>query len=167
MSGKAPIIVLAACFLVSCSGPRNLHAVDAKIYRSAQPSRHHFNGLKEQGIGEVLCLRRWHSDRENARGLKLHHLRMNAGEIRDEDMVAALQILLSAEKPILIHCFHGSDRTGVVVAMYRMVVQRWPRERAMAEFMEPRYGHHADVFPNIRRYLESVDVDKIRRQVFR
>ena len=168
MSGKVPIALFCAALLASCAGPGNLHRVDAKVWRSSQPTRHDFRKLKnEQGIGEVLCLRRWHSDVEEARGLKLHHIRMNAGEIHDEDIVAALRVMVSAEKPLLVHCFHGSDRTGVVVAMYRMVVQDWPREKAIAELTDPRHGHHADVFPNIRDYLETVDVESIRRRVYR
>lgn len=98
--------------------------------------------------------------------MELHHIRMTAGKIRDEDIVAALRIMVAADKPLLVHCFHGSDRTGAVIAMYRMVVQGWPREKAVAEFMDPQYGHHADIFPNIRHYLETVDIGKIRRQVF-
>lgn len=169
MSGKVPIALLVATTVLfaSCAGPGNLHRVDAKVWRSSQPTRQDFRGLKEEGIGEVLCLRRWHSDKHEARGLKLHHIRMNAGEIRDEDMVAALRVMVAAEKPLLVHCFHGSDRTGVVVAMYRMVVQHWPREKAIAELTDPRHGHHADVFPNIREYLETVDVESIRREVDR
>lgn len=165
MSGKFTVALLAAAFLASCAGPGNLHRVDAKVWRSAQPTRQDFRGLKEQGIGEVLCLRSWHSDQEEARGLKLHQVRMNAGEIRDDDIVAALRVMIAAEEPLLVHCFHGSDRTGVVVAMYRMVVQDWPREKAIAELTDPRFGHHADVFPNIRRYLETVDVGMIRQRL--
>ncbi len=166
MVGKAPIALLSALALAACSGPANLHRVDEKVWRSSQPGRHHFHALEEQGIGEVLSLRRWHSDRQEAPHLKLHHIRMTAGEIRDEDMISALRILASSEKPVLVHCFHGSDRTGVVIAMYRMVVQRWPREKAIAEFLDPKYGHHAKVFPNIRRYLETVDVGRIRGEVY-
>ena len=167
MLGKVPIALLCATLLASCAGPANLHRVDAKVWRSSQPTRHDFRGLKkEQGIGEVLCLRRWHSDREEARGMTVHHIRMDAGEIRDEDIVSALRVMVAAEKPLLVHCFHGSDRTGVVVAMYRMVVQHWPREKAIAELTEPRHGHHAEVFPNIREYLETVDVEKIRHEVY-
>lgn len=168
MSGKVPIAFLAAALLASCAGPGNLHRVDAKVWRSSQPTRQDFRKLeKEQGIGEVLCLRRWHSDKQEARGMKLHHVRMNAGEIRDEDIVAALRVMIAAEEPLLIHCFHGADRTGVVVAMYRMVVQHWPREKAIAELTDPRHGHHAEVFPNIREYLKTVDLESIRRQVDR
>jgi protein tyrosine/serine phosphatase len=168
MPGKAPILLLAAALLGSCAGPGNLHRVDDKVWRSSQPTRYEFRKLeKEHGIGEVLNLRRWHSDQEEAGDLKRHRIRMSAGEIHDEDIVAALRVIVAAEEPLLVHCYHGSDRTGVVIAMYRMVVQRWPRERAIAELMDPCHGHHANVFPNIRHYLETVDVEKIRREVMR
>lgn len=162
MLRKVPILL--ALLLAACTGTPNLHRVDQKVWRSGQPARCDFRTLEKEGIGEVLCLRRWHSDKDEARGLKLHHIRMNAGDIRDADIVAALKVMVAAEKPLLVHCFHGADRTGVVVAMYRMVVQEWPREKAIAELTDPRHGHHAEVFPNIREYLETVDVEKIRRE---
>lgn len=166
MSGKVMIAVVA-CFLSACAGPPNLHRVDGKVWRSGQPTRHDFRKLEGEGIGEVLCLRRWHSDRELAPELERHQVRMSAGRIRDAEIVAALRVMVAADEPLLVHCLHGSDRTGAVVAMYRMVVQRWPREKAIAEFMEPEFGHHAEVFPNIREYLEAVDVGKIRRELGR
>ncbi|TAE77038.1 MAG: protein tyrosine phosphatase [Verrucomicrobia bacterium] len=164
--GENTTILLAALLLASCAaGPDRLHQVDSRIWRSSQPTRHEFHELREKGIGEVLCLRRWHSDKEEAAPLKRHHVRMTAGSIRDEEIVAALRIMIAAEKPLLVHCFHGSDRTGVVIAMYRMVIQGWSRDRAIAELLDPRHGHHADLFPNIRQYLERVDLAKIRREV--
>jgi len=166
MFGKAIFALSAAFLLGACSPPGNLHRVDDKVWRSSQPARYQFRELKKEGIGEVLCLRRWHSDQDEAPGMELHHIRMTAGKIRDEDIVAALRIMVAADKPLLVHCFHGSDRTGAVIAMYRMVVQGWPRDKAIAEFMDPQYGHHADIFPNIRHYLETVDIGKIRSQVF-
>jgi protein tyrosine/serine phosphatase len=51
--------------------------------------------------------------------------------------------------------------------MYRMVIQGWSREQAIAELMDPRHGHHAEVFPNIREYLARADLEKIRREVAR
>jgi tyrosine-protein phosphatase SIW14 len=165
MVRKAPIAL--ALLLAACTGTPNLHRVDEKVWRSGQPARVDFRDLEDrQGIGEVLCLRRWHSDKEEAGDLKRHHVRMRAGAIRDVEIVAALRVMVAAEKPLLVHCFHGADRTGVVVAMYRMVVQDWPREKAIAELTDPRHGHHADVFPGIRRYLETADVAEIRRQVY-
>jgi tyrosine-protein phosphatase SIW14 len=167
MNRKAPFALLAAMLLAACAGPANLHRVDAKVWRSSQPQKYQFGALaREEGIGEVLCLRRWHDDKDRAKGLSCHHVRMNAGEIADKEIVAALRILVTAEKPVLVHCLHGSDRTGVVIAMYRMVAQDWPREKAIEEFTDPGYGYHAGWFPNVREYLEKVDVEAVRREVY-
>lgn len=165
MFGKAWIMALFVVLLAACAGPSNLHRVDDKVWRSGQPARYQFRELKKEGVGEVLCLRRWHSDLDEAPGMELSHVRMNAGNIKDEQIVRALRAIISADQPILVHCFHGADRTGAVVAMYRMVVQNWPRQKAIDEFMDPKYGHHAEYFPNIREYLENVDIEKIRREL--
>lgn len=167
MNRKALFVLLPAVLLAACSGPTNLHQVDAKVWRCSQPAKYQFASLaKQDGIGEVLNLRQWHDDTDLAKGLSCHRVRMDAGKIRDEDIVSALRVLVTAEKPVLVHCWHGSDRTGVVVATYRMVVQNWPREKAVAEFTDPQYGYHSDWFPNIREYLEKVDVAAMRRQVY-
>lgn len=158
---------IAACLLlVSCAAPlHNLHRVDAHVWRSSQPDAVGFQELKSAGIGEVLSLRHYHGDEHLADGLVLHRVPMDAERIRDADIVAALRVLTRADKPVLVHCWHGSDRTGIVVAMYRMVVQGWSREKAIAELNDPAYGHHAGAYPNIRRYLETVDVERIRREL--
>lgn len=158
--------ILVCLLLASCTAPlRNLHRVDDHVWRSSQPDAVGFADLKAAGIGEVLSLRHYHADDHLADGLVLHRIPMDAETIRDADIVAALKVIRRSKKPVLVHCWHGSDRTGVVVAMYRMVVQRWPRGKAIAELNDPAYGHHAGAYPNIQRYLEGVDVETIRREL--
>lgn len=48
-------------------------------------------------------------------------------------LIQALQIILHCEKPMLIHCLHGYDRTGYVIAAYRIIVQGWSVDRAYKE----------------------------------
>ncbi len=162
-------IIFASLLVAACvtTGTRNLHQVDAHVWRSAQPDALGFRDLKSAGIREVLSLRHWHADEEIAGNLTIHRIPMDAQTIRDADMIAALRVITRAKGPVLVHCWHGSDRTGAVIAMYRMVVQHWPREKALAEFLEPTYGYHAGTYPNIRHYLETVDIAAIRRQVCR
>ncbi len=157
--------VVAALAVAACAGPPNLHRVDEKVWRSGQPTRHDTRRLKKEGIREVLSLRRWHTDHDLSGAFETHHVRMQAHAIDDEEMARALSILVRSDQPILIHCWHGSDRTGALVALYRMVVQNWPREKAIEELMDPAFGHHAETFPNVRRYLETVDIDAMRRRI--
>ena len=37
------------------------------------------------------------------------------------------------KRPIFVHCFHGSDRTGVLLAMYRMAREGWDMKSAYQE----------------------------------
>ena len=145
----------------------NFYRVSAELYRSRQPDRENMRELEALGVRAVLNLREYHSDRDEAShtGLKLYRVPVNAGDIDDAFVIEALATIARAEKPILIHCWHGSDRTGVVAAMYRMVFQDWPREQAIDEFVNGGYGYHANFYPNIERYLRQVDIEAIRRQV--
>lgn len=56
------------------------------------------------------------------------------------DLNAVLDIIIaSAPKPLLIHCQHGQDRTGLVVAAYRVQVWGWTKEQAMKEALSFGY----------------------------
>lgn len=145
----------------------NFYRLSEEVYRSKQPDDEGMATLEKMGMRSILNLREFHSDEDEAEGthLKLYHVPVNAGKVDDSFVVEALRAIANAEKPILIHCWHGSDRTGLVAAMYRMVFQGWSRERAIDEFANGGYGYHERFYPNIERYLESVDVAAIRQKV--
>ena len=147
----------------------NFYKLTEGVYRSKQPDDEAMAALENMGIRSILNLREYHTDDDEARGtgLKLYNVPVNAGRIDDEFVLRSLRIIASAEKPILIHCWHGSDRTGVVAAMYRMVFQGWSREAAIDEFVQGGFGYHKRFYPNIERYLETVDIDTIREQLSR
>jgi tyrosine-protein phosphatase SIW14 len=147
------------------ANPENFHRVDDKVWRSGQPEKKDFPKLKKLGFKEILNLREWHDDARKAgnTALCLHRVPMDTGDLREKDLLQAVKILRDSPGPILVHCWHGSDRTGTVVALYRMVVNGWTRERAIAEFITPAYGYHAKTYPELRKYLECVDIAKFRR----
>jgi protein tyrosine/serine phosphatase len=147
-------------------GLDNMYRIDTGIYRSEQPDRDSFKALERYGIKEILNLRYWHSNRKYAGDteLTLHRVRMNAHHANDFDVVSALRIIQNKKGPILIHCHHGSDRTGLTVAMYRMVFQNVSREDAIDEMLNGGFGFHK-IYGNIVRYINSVDIDSIRKQL--
>lgn len=144
----------------------NLHSVDTDVYRSDQPSSVDFKALEQLGIKEVLNLRNFFTDDKKASetSLVLHHLPMHAHTVSETKLIEALRIIKNRKGPILIHCFHGADRTGAVVAMYRMVMQGVPKEEAIREMKQGGYGHH-NIFFNITRTLENIDVEKVRAEL--
>jgi protein tyrosine phosphatase (PTP) superfamily phosphohydrolase (DUF442 family) len=145
---------------------RNFYRLDDRVYRSEQPDRKGFEELKAIGIKNVLSLREFHSDDDGREtGLTLYRVRMEAGDVTIGQVVEALRIIRNAEGPILIHCWHGSDRTGLVSAMYRIIFQGWPKEDAIDELMHGGYGYHA-MYKNIPEFIRHVDIDKVKKGVF-
>ena len=146
---------------------QNFYRLDERVYRSDQPDRKGFEELRQRGIRNVLNLRDLHSDERKARGLglKLYRVKMNAGEIREEDVIEALRIIRAADGPILIHCWHGSDRTGVISALYRIVFLGWTKDEAIEEMKNGGFGYHA-IYGNIPRFISEASIEEIRRKVF-
>lgn len=144
----------------------NMHRVDEGVYRSEQPSKKDFKALEAFGIKEVLNLRRWHSDDDEAEGtnIKLHRLKTNAHAISEQQVIQALRIIKNRKGPILIHCRHGSDRTGAVLAMYRIVFQNYTKEQAIEEMKEGGFGFHK-IYRNIVRMIEKADIPQIKKEL--
>ena len=144
----------------------NFYKLDEKVYRSSQPDRKGFEELKRLGIRNVLSFRDHHADDRGAKGLglTLYRVKMEAGEIRDEQVVESLRIIRTAKGPIVIHCWHGSDRTGLISAMYRILFQNWSKEEAIEELIKGGYGYHS-LYRNIPEYIRKVNVESIRQRV--
>lgn len=147
---------------------RNLYRITPKLYRSAQIEAKDVTLLQSLGIKTVISLRAFHSDDELLANSGLQHQRIPVltWKITDDDIVIALRAIRSAEKdgPVLLHCQHGADRTGLVSAMYRVLYQNWTREQALEELRDGNYGYH-EMWKNIPEYLVKVDIDAIRRRV--
>jgi protein tyrosine/serine phosphatase len=146
----------------------NLFRVTPHFYRSARLEASDIPLLKSLGIATVVSLRSFHSDRRllSRSGVRAVRIGINTWQINDRNMTAALQAIRRAEQdgPVLLHCMHGADRTGLVAAMYRVVFQGWDTARALAELTQGGYGYHA-VWKNIPSYLADVDIEKVRKAV--
>ena len=109
----------------------NLHAVSTGIlYRSAQLSKTETRwAVREYQIKSVLNLRGahagqpWYDEEIAAAGeLGLAHFDYPLSAKRfvtSQQIDEILDIMRNAPKPLLIHCKSGSDRTGLVAALYR------------------------------------------------
>lgn len=171
--------IILLCYLIffisSCQSninsnliPNNFYQVSNDIYRSEQPSLKQIKQLDKLGIKTIINLRLWHSDRDKVvnTGITEVWINMRAGNISDKKIIQILKTIKNSPKPILIHCWHGSDRTGVVVAMYRLIFQNWSKRQVIDELMLPEFGHHYNIYPNIKNYINNVDVEQIRHAVF-
>jgi protein tyrosine phosphatase (PTP) superfamily phosphohydrolase (DUF442 family) len=139
----------------------NCFRVSAELFRSDQPYADDLPTLRNLGVKSLLNLRQYHADdpRFRSAGLVLLVEGMEAGDVTVDELVRALRKFRAAPKPVLVHCWHGSDRTGFFVAGYRMVCQGWSREAAIVELQRGGFGYHAFWYPNIVRRLAALNVE--------
>jgi len=145
----------------------NKRYLQGTITSSAQPSKAAFKQLDLIGARNVLNLRRRNPDRRFAEGtsITLYHLPIKTRKMSEEDIVTALKIIDDSHYNILIHCKHGSDRTGTVVAAYRVIHQGWTKEEAILDMRHTRFGYHEKLFPNLVVLIENLDVEGIRNEL--
>ncbi len=169
------LFLLVLIFNVSAAPPRkienphldNLYQVAPEIYRSEQPDEEGFRYLKTLGIKSVLNLREYHDDNDEAAGtgLVLYRYPLATGSVKEAQVVEILKIIKKTEKPLLIHCMHGSDRTGVICAAYRIVFEKWKTEDAVREFTDGPFGHHKLIYRNLPKLLRNMDFEKVRKSL--
>ncbi len=165
------LILLACCWAAGCgSGTNGIAGYGVVkpnvLYRGAQPTAEGFRYLKAAGIRTVLDLRYGPRDEEKSLveqlGMNYVNIPCYASEPSDEAMARFHSIALSPEQqPVFVHCRQGKDRTGTAVAVYRMVVEGWGAEQAIAELREHE-GLNALFLPQIRQYLRQLDAERIR-----
>lgn len=151
---------------VDAKAVSNLYRIDTGVYRCAQPDVAAFAELEQTGILEVLNLRYLYGDRQpaSATRLTLHQVRMVAANCDWDKVVKSLRIIKNRKGPIVIHCKHGADRTGLVCALYRIVFQGWSREAAIDELVNGAYNFHP-VYANITSFIRNIDVASLKKAV--
>jgi tyrosine-protein phosphatase SIW14 len=103
--------------------------------------------LRTHGLRTVVCARggtrhplrgRWFR-KERAwcarQGIALEHMPFSDAAIPPRDVFERFLAVIARpeRRPVLVHCEQGFHRTGILVAAYRIRVQGWPLERALAE----------------------------------
>lgn len=144
----------------------NLYRINDSIYRGEQPNKEGALSLQKLGIKSVLNLRSFATDGSELKETELrsYHERINTWVLSETDVIDALRLLMQSEKPVMIHCKHGSDRTGTIVAAYRIVFEGWSKERAIEEMLRENYGFHP-CFQNLIFLLEHLDLDRIKQEL--
>lgn len=147
------------------AGVPNFAVVSPVLARGAQPTREGFRALRDRGIRTIVALRWRHADDAALAGLGLNSYRLRAKQWHPEteDVVRAMKVILTPEyQPVFVHCQAGKDRTGLVVAVYRILVDGWSVDDAIAE--RKAFGA-ADFWEENKTYLMHLRSAEARRDL--
>jgi uncharacterized protein (TIGR01244 family) len=121
-------------------GIANFDRVNDALYRGAQPNNLGVKALARLGIKTIVNLRMakdvWPAEEAEARaaGLLYTNVPMSGcGRPTEEQVAKVLAILRTAPAPVFVHCRLGCDRTGTVIACYRIEHDKWTSEQALRE----------------------------------
>ncbi|NWA28126.1 dual specificity protein phosphatase family protein [Pseudomonas gingeri] len=142
----------------------NLNQMTPTLYRSTLPDSNALPILTRLNITTVINFlpeadSSWLSDP----GIKQVQLPYRISHIDDADVLTVLRAIKDAEDrgSVLIHDKQGTERTGLMAAMYRVVVQGWSKEEALSEMMMGGFDG-SSYFKDSIRYMMQAPVDKLR-----
>ena len=143
-------------------GVDNFHRVDQNVYRGAQPTDEGFRNLAKLGIKTVIDLRHGseHADAERkaaeSAGLQYFNVPMEGLDPPTDQQISKLMTVLNTadQAPVFVHCREGKDRTGAVVACYRVAHDHWTNEKALEEAKS--CGLHSSQHPRMNFILNFV-----------
>lgn len=140
-SGLASAGFAAPSAAPKVEGVGNFQKVDDHVYRGAQPTRAGFGSLSKLGIQTVIDLRepgdRSSTERKWVTDAGMHYISVPMYGMATPSNESVLKILGLLEDrgtgPVFVHCKRGADRTGGVIACYRVEHDHWRNDRALAE----------------------------------
>jgi protein-tyrosine phosphatase len=140
----------------------NFHMVAPGVLRGAQPEDQALAELKGlANVQTVLNLR----DEKNliaqekatveALGMRYVSIPMDGAKMQDPGKIdAALAIMAGpGQQPVFVHCAMGKDRTGLVLAAYRIKYQSWQVDNAIQEML--LYGYDRGCCSNLETSLKN------------
>ncbi len=141
------------------AGVWNFGKVNEKVFRGAEPNEAGMQSLKEKGAKSIIDLRSpseiWRGEKiaAEARGMVYTNVPLRGlGAPSDEQVATILSLIDNLPSPVFIHCQHGCDRTGTVIACYRIAREQWSAESALAE--AKRYGL-SDFERGMKKYIQQ------------
>ncbi len=148
-------------------GLANFAEVSDALWRGAQPTAAGFVELKRRGAKTIVDLRAEHSDRQLLAGTGLQYVEIPclAWDPEEKNVLQFLKVVTDPKnQPVFVHCQAGADRTGMMVAVYRMTRQGWTSKEALAEL--PHFHFHP-IFANVAVFLIKFDPATIRKKLDR
>ena len=146
---------------IKIDGVPNAGRINETLLRGAQPSARGLAELKKLGITTIVDLRgnsgpvAWERAQAESLGMHFVDIPVDGWSAPRDQQVAEFLKLVKQEpaQKIFVHCYYGRDRTGVMIAAYRMAQQNWTPEQAAAEM--DSFGFHYHWFPAMKSYVRQ------------
>jgi tyrosine-protein phosphatase SIW14 len=146
---------------LSVSGVHNAGKVNDSLYRGAQPAKKGFVELKKLGVTAVVNLRTGQQgpaeERKEVESLKMSYVNIPVSGWSPPSNAQVAQFLAlfknSEGQKIFVHCHFGDDRTGVMIATYRIAVEHWTADQAIQEMLS--FGFHHHWHPKMEAYVRN------------
>ncbi len=155
------------------NGVNDFAEVTPTLYRGAQPSHTGFESLAKMGIDIVVDVRGTKRDGEgrevNRRGMKYVSIPWHCPFPRDEVFARFLKIIkANPGKKVFVHCRIGDDRSGMMIAAYRMALEGWSAHEAREEMEQFGFtrSHHL-ICPGLARYESNFPEHLRKNPIFR
>lgn len=161
---------------VSVTGIPNFKQVTPTIYRGGQPTVEGLQQLYALGVRTVVNLRNEeilvNKEQQVARSLGMKFINIPLDVFNPPSQQAIQQFLkitdASQSSPVFVHCLHGQDRTGTMVALYRIRREGWKPADAYHEMLacgfRPGFGRLAQVV-NPGAPTASALIDALERKL--
>jgi tyrosine-protein phosphatase SIW14 len=151
-------------------GVLNFAKVSPVLWRGAQPTRDGFRELEKAGVTTVINLRIGEGNSDEplltGTGLRYVQIPMKAWHPDAANLKLFLQevdhVRRQGQGAVFVHCQQGRDRTGYSVAAYRMVMEGWSADQAIAEMFDFRFNR---IWRGNPGFLRKLDVDTLKSSV--
>lgn len=167
-------MVLAAALAIVAAAPAQqaipipaFHRVDDHVWRGSQPGDGGLRALAANGVKTVIDLRadqqRTTEEKREADALKIQYVNIPLNGYRapsGAEIAKALAILNDQNAwPVFVHCKRGVDRTGTVIACYRIQHDGWDNAKALDEAKSD--GMHPWEF-GMREFIREYKAPSVR-----
>jgi tyrosine-protein phosphatase SIW14 len=147
--------------IISIPGVPNAGSVTPELFRGAQPNNSAFAGLQKLGVNIVVDFRGESGEvtaekkSVESLGMKFVNLPWNGAGLPSRDELLTFFTLLrdNPDQKIFIHCEYGADRTGVMIALYRIAVDHWTPQQAISEMKD--FHYHSFMLPHLAKYVRA------------
>jgi protein tyrosine phosphatase (PTP) superfamily phosphohydrolase (DUF442 family) len=131
----------------------NFAVVDEHLLRGAQPSAAGIQTLKALGVKMIVdltlpdALGQAEKSEAERNGLVYTNMPLvSVARPTTNEVASILSTITNAPGRVFIHCQAGKDRTGTIVACYRILKDRWTTEQALSEADQFRMAERATWF---------------------